>query len=75
MVLGHLQRGGSPTAYDRVLATRYGVAAVELAHEGRFGRMVALRGTAIIDVSLDEATGKSKTVDAEIFRIASVFFG
>ena len=56
-------------------ATRYGVAAVELAHEGRFGRMVALRGTAIIDVSFDEATGKSKTVDAEIFRIASVFFG
>ena len=45
MVLGHLQRGGSPTAYDRVLATRYGVRAVELAREGRFGRMVALRGT------------------------------
>src|SRR3990172_3064574 len=75
VVLGHLQRGGSPTAYDRVLATRYGVAAVELAREGKFGRMVALRGTAIVDESLDEATGKSKTVDAEIFRIASVFFG
>jgi len=75
VVLGHLQRGGSPTAYDRILATRYGVRAAELINEKKFGRMVALQGNKIVDVSLKEATGKAKTVDMEIYRIASVFFG
>ncbi len=75
VVLGHLQRGGSPTAFDRILATRYGVRAVELAHERKFGRMVALRGNSIVDVSLEEATGEIKTVDEELYRIASIFFG
>ncbi|MBI5599043.1 MAG: 6-phosphofructokinase [Deltaproteobacteria bacterium] len=75
VVLGHLQRGGSPTAYDRVLATRYGVKAAELMHEKKFGRMAALQGNKIVDVPLKEAAGKAKTVDMEIYRIASVFFG
>ncbi len=75
VVLGHLQRGGSPTAFDRVLATRLGVRAAELISEGRFGRMVALQGNRIVDVSLEEATGKTKTVDMELFRTAGVFFG
>ncbi len=75
VVLGHLQRGGTPTAYDRVLATRYGIKAVELIEESRFGRMVALRGSDIIDVCLDEATAKTRTVDDELYAIAEVFFG
>jgi 6-phosphofructokinase 1 len=73
VVLGHLQRGGSPTAYDRVLATRYGIKAVELIEEGKFGRMAALQGNKIVDVSLEEATGKTKTVDVEMFRIGGYF--
>lgn len=75
VVLGHLQRGGTPTAYDRVLATRYGVRAVELAKEGKFGRMVALKGNSIVDVSLKDATHKTRTVDDELYSIAQVFFG
>jgi 6-phosphofructokinase 1 len=75
VVLGHLQRGGTPTAFDRILATRFGVRAIELVNEGKFGRMVALRGTAIMDVSLGEATSRTKTVDREIYRMARVFFG
>lgn len=62
-VLGHLQRGGSPSAFDRWLATRFGAAAVRLAHEGRFGRMVAVQGTRIVDVSLAEALAVPKRVD------------
>lgn len=75
VVLGHLQRGGTPTAYDRILATRYGVAAIELVHDGKFGRMVALRGNDIVDVSLADATSKTRTVDPETYRIAEIFFG
>ena len=75
VVLGHLQRGGTPTAYDRILATRYGVRAIELADEGKFGRMVALHGNDIVDISLEDATSKTKTVDPEIYRIAKIFFG
>jgi 6-phosphofructokinase 1 len=75
VVLGHLQRGGSPTAYDRILATRYGVRAAELVSEKKFGRMVALRGNKIVDVSLEEATGKIKTIDMELYKVAGVFFG
>ncbi|TET65503.1 ATP-dependent 6-phosphofructokinase [Candidatus Bathyarchaeota archaeon] len=75
VVLGHLQRGGSPTAYDRVLATRYGVAAIDLIHEGTFGCMVALKGNRIVPVLLKDVAGKRKTVDMELYDIASVFFG
>jgi len=75
VVLGHLQRGGSPTAFDRILATRYGVAAIDLVHEGTFGCMVALKGNKIVPVLLKDVAGKRKTVDLELYDIASVFFG
>ena len=74
-VLGHVQRGGSPTAYDRVLATRFGVAAVDLIENADFGKMVALRGNKIIPVELNEAVSKLKTVDMELYEIAKIFFG
>jgi ATP-dependent phosphofructokinase / diphosphate-dependent phosphofructokinase len=74
-VLGHVQRGGSPTARDRVLATRYGLKAADLVHEGRFGRMAALHGDAIVDVSLAEATRELKTVPPEWYEVARAFFG
>jgi 6-phosphofructokinase 1 len=69
-VLGHLQRGGTPTAADRVLGSRLGVAAADLAAAGRFGRMVALRGTAVVDVSLDEACAGIRPVPKEILDVA-----
>lgn len=75
VVLGHLQRGGTPTAFDRILSTRFGIAAIDLVHEGKFGRMVALRGNKIESVLLKDVTGKRKTVDLELYDIASVFFG
>jgi 6-phosphofructokinase 1 len=75
VVLGHTQRGGSPTAYDRVLATRYGARAAELVAEGGFGRMVALRGDAIVDVPLSEAVGVLKTVPREAYEEARAVFG
>ena len=75
VVLGHLQRGGSPTAFDRILATRYGVAAIDLVNKGKFGRMVALKGNKIGSVLLKDIVGKRKTVDLELYNIASVFFG
>jgi 6-phosphofructokinase 1 len=75
VVLGHLQRGGSPTAFDRILATRFGIAAIDLAHEGKFGYMVALQGNKIVPVPLKDVIGKRKTVDLELYDIASVFFG
>ncbi|RJS68603.1 ATP-dependent 6-phosphofructokinase [Candidatus Bathyarchaeota archaeon] len=75
VVLGHLQRGGSPTAFDRVLATRYGIAAIDLVHEGKFGYMVALQGNKIVSVPLKEIVGKRKTVNLELYDIAKVFFG
>ena len=74
-VLGHIQRGGSPTAFDRVLGTRLGVKAVELVKNKKFGRMVALSGIKIIDVSLEDAVKELKTVDMELYEIAKVFFG
>ncbi len=74
-ILGHIQRGGSPTAADRVLATRFGVYAVEMIKHGKFGRMAALHGNAIGDVELAEAIGHLKTVDLDLFRVAEVFFG
>ena len=75
VVLGHLQRGGSPTAFDRILATRFGIAAVDLVHEGKFGRMVAIQGNKIVSVPLKDVVGKRKTVDLQLYDIASVFFG
>jgi ATP-dependent phosphofructokinase / diphosphate-dependent phosphofructokinase len=74
-VLGHIQRGGSPTPRDRVLATRFGLKAADLAHEGRFGRMAALHGDTVTDVSLDEATRELKTVPADWYDVARAFFG
>lgn len=75
VVLGHLQRGGSPTAYDRILATRFGIAAIDLVKQKKFGHMVALRGNKIVSVPLKDVVGKRKTVDLELYNIASVFFG
>jgi 6-phosphofructokinase 1 len=75
VVLGHIQRGGSPTAFDRILATRYGITAIDLIHKGKYGRMVALRGNKIISVPLEDIAGKRKTVDAELYDMARVFFG
>ncbi len=74
-VLGHVQRGGSPTAYDRVLATRFGLHAADAVHEGDSGVMVALQGTDIVRVPLEEATRELKTVPLERYAEAEVFFG
>ena len=74
-VLGHVQRGGSPTPRDRVLATRYGLKAADLVHEGRFGRMAALNGDRIVDVSLADATAELKTVPPDWYDVARAFFG
>ena len=73
-VLGHVQRGGTPTAYDRVLATRLGLKAVELIHAKNFGQMAALRATDIISLPIQEAL-KQKPLDPKIYEDASVFFG
>ncbi|MGA2471220.1 MAG: ATP-dependent 6-phosphofructokinase [Solirubrobacteraceae bacterium] len=73
-VLGHVQRGGTPTAYDRVLATRFGVAAMDAVIAGRFGVMVALRGTDIVEVPLTEALSEPKLVDPSLLTTAAVFF-
>ncbi len=74
-VLGHVQRGGSPTARDRVLATRFGLKASDLVAEGAFGQMAALRGDDVISVPLAEATAELKTVPDEWYDVARTFFG
>jgi ATP-dependent phosphofructokinase / diphosphate-dependent phosphofructokinase len=74
-ILGHVQRGGTPTAYDRVLATRFGVEAIDAVHEGDFSVMVALRGPDIVRVPIEEAVKELKMVDRRIYDVASVFFG
>jgi 6-phosphofructokinase len=74
-VLGHVQRGGSPTPRDRVLATRYGLKAAELVLASSWGRMAALHGDTIVDVSLQEATAELKTVPPEWYDVAKAFFG
>ena len=74
-ILGHVQRGGTPNAYDRVLATRFGVAAVDAITRGETGTMVALRGTEIETVPLAEAVAEPKLLDDEFFETAAVFFG
>lgn len=75
VVLGHTQRGGTPTAYDRVLATRFGLHAVDAVNDGDFGVMVALKGTDIVRVKLSEATAELKTVPEDRYAEAEVFFG
>jgi phosphofructokinase-like protein len=74
-ILGHVQRGGTPSAFDRVLATRFGVAAIDAVHEKDFGKMVALHGADIVRVSLAEGVGTLKTIDPELVKVAEVFFG
>ena len=73
-ILGHTQRGGSPTAADRVLATRFGVAAIDAAHDGSFGMMVALRGGEVELVSLQQATARLKPVSQDLIDVAHTFF-
>jgi len=73
-ILGHVQRGGMPSAFDRVLGTRLGIYAVEMAYEKKFGRMAALQGNEIVDIPITEAIGKLKTVDKDLYEVAQVFF-
>jgi 6-phosphofructokinase 1 len=75
VVLGHVQRGGTPTAFDRWLATRFGLHAIDAVHDGDFGKMVALRGTDIKRIGLIEGTGELKGVSPEEYAEAAVFFG
>lgn len=74
-VLGHIQRGGSPTPFDRVLATKFGVKAVELIEAGLYGKMLILRGNQIVTMDLSEKVNTPKPVDRELYKIAEVFFG
>jgi phosphofructokinase-like protein len=74
-VLGHVQRGGTPSAFDRWLATRFGLHAIEAVRDGDFGKMVALRGTDIVRVPITEAIAELKTVGPELYEEAGVFFG
>jgi 6-phosphofructokinase 1 len=73
-ILGHVQRGGTPTAFDRVLASRFGVAAIDAVHEEAWGTMVALQGGSVVRVPLAEAVGELKLVDPELYGVAQVFF-
>jgi ATP-dependent phosphofructokinase / diphosphate-dependent phosphofructokinase len=74
-VLGHVQRGGTPTPRDRILATRFGLKAADLVDAGQFGRMAALHGDSIVDVSLEDATRELKTVPPAVYDVARAFFG
>ena len=75
-ILGHIQRGGTPTAYDRILATRFGVDAIDAVHDGAFGQMVALQADRIVRVPLTEAVKELKTVDHDLLhQVAEVFWG
>jgi 6-phosphofructokinase 1 len=74
-ILGHVQRGGTPTAYDRVLATRFGVAAIDAVAAEHFGNMVALHAADIVEVPLGEALAEPKLLDPELYETAEVFFG
>jgi 6-phosphofructokinase 1 len=75
-ILGHIQRGGTPTAFDRVLATRFGVAAIDAVHDGAFGQMVALQADQIVRVPLTEAVKELKTVDHDLLHgVAEIFWG
>jgi ATP-dependent phosphofructokinase / diphosphate-dependent phosphofructokinase len=74
-MLGHVLRGGTPTAYDRVLATRFGIEAIDAVNDGEFGIMVALRGPDIVRVPIEDGVRELKTVDPKLYDVASVFFG
>jgi 6-phosphofructokinase 1 len=74
-VLGHVQRGGTPTAYDRILATRFGLKAADLVQAGEFGQMASLQGDSIVSVSLEDATAELKTVTDDWYDVARAFFG
>ena len=74
-MLGHIQRGGTATAFDRVLGTRFGVKAVELVKAGKFGQMVALRGNEIVSIPIESAVGTLKTVEPQFYEMARTFFG
>ena len=73
-VLGHIQRGGTPTAYDRIIGTQFGVKAVELVKEGKFGKMVSLRDNKLHYVDIEEAVKKRKAIDLDLYEMAKVFF-
>jgi phosphofructokinase-like protein len=75
VVLGHLQRGGTPTAFDRILSTRYGLRAAEAVKNGEWGQMVALHGNEIVMVPLEEATEETRTVPTNLYEAAATFFG
>ena len=74
-ILGHVLRGGTPTAFDRILATRFGLEAVDATHEGDYGKMVALRGPDVVRVPIDDGVRELKTVPESLMQSASVFFG
>ncbi len=75
VILGHVQRGGSPTAFDRVLGTRYGISAVDLVAKKEFGKMVSLQGNKVVPIPLEEAVKEPKLVDPDLYEIAEVFYG
>lgn len=75
VILGHIQRGGSPTAFDRVLATRYGIAAIDMVHKKDFGKMAALKGTDIVAIPISEAVKGIKQVSEDLYQVAETFFG
>ncbi len=70
MILGHTQRGGAPTAFDRMLATRYGIGAIDAVHRGEFGKMVALRGNEIVTTDLKQAISRNRKVPDDLIRVA-----
>ncbi len=75
VILGHIQRGGSPTAFDRVLATRYGIQAIDMVHNGEFGQMASLQGQKLTAVPLEQALGKNRKVDPDLYKLSEVFSG
>ena len=74
VVLGHTQRGGTPTAFDRVLSTRYGIAAIDMVANGEFGKMTSLRGQDILPVTIEDATAENRTLDMDLYETAKIFF-
>lgn len=75
VILGYIQRGGTPTAFDRLLGTRFGVAAVDFISKGYFGKMTSLKGNKIVPLDLAEVVSKTRVVDDELYSIAETFFG
>jgi phosphofructokinase-like protein len=75
VILGYIQRGGTPTAFDRMLGTRFGVAAVDLVHQKKFGKMVSLKGNQIVSVDLKDVMSKTRHIDDDLYDMAELFFG